>query len=213
MVLCIHMITKPSDADKTSTMHESNSTQALTPYSPLQTTNSSPLPILPSTTSIDSDSTLMDEEERLQHDVQVAQYRHQKLVNRLKNDKENFFRAQESDMSNTTFSRWEKFKNKPEIFKQEQKNAAEKFLALMGEQLAISQAYELDCLQKLHNYVLPQNTIPKLRTTPTKKQQKRQEQQEKQLQEITHMKLRHLRETDTLIKENTKQKLIDFWNK
>lgn len=208
IILSAHIPTQPSDREKTFISEESDTTQSLTPYSPSDTTALSLPAVLPSTSSIDSFTAQMDESknifEALQHDLQVAQYRHQKLIQRLQQNKKNFFTAQEAERESTTFSRWEKFKKKPQAFEEEQKNAIKNFLTAIEEQLEESQAYERECLQKLQKDPLSRST----NKSPLKIKQKQQIDFEEMVSRHSQEK-RSIRE---IPEPSAREKLLKLWD-
>lgn len=206
IILSMHNTSQPSQDEKASPLDQTNTSQSLTPYSPLSArSNSSPLqlPIAKSTDSIVVKNEDPKNLDSLQDDLQAVQYRHQKLLNRLQTDKKKFLMAQESDRKNATFSRWEKIKKKPDTFKVEQQKSFESFLSEIKKQLEESQAYELECLQQIQNYSLTRSP-KKSPKSPSKIQQE-------QDLKLDEMKLRHTKEVESLLEDNPREKLLKLF--
>ena len=139
---------------------------------------------LPSNSSIDSllQPNIVIQDSLL--DYQIALRNHQRLLQRLNHEKEKFVAYQEAEKNNTSFSRWEKLRKKPQLFQEEQETARKSFIKNVQDQLKSSQQNELDSLKSLQQTELHKIKSESPHANTTIKLQK-------MIKEVDEMERRH----------------------
>lgn len=218
MTLSLNGLLQPSQLQKALTPSNSDSTQSLTPFSPNSliggSTSQTTFPSVQSLDQFIRENNLnfefklrqerrerqeAEQKKEAEEKLEAAIFRHQKLFERLEKSKIHFFANQGIEKANKTFSDSEKLNNNSKVLafeaeqrrNAEEKDATQRFLKAIEEQLIESQIYESVCLKEL------QEQSPKM--------------SRQQLQELAEaMQIRHSFERES-ISVDTRTNLLNFW--